>query len=74
MNIFRINTTAWEEEDFFVVTNLKEQDIVEVVNPIVMAERDGYEEYDVDIIMKALRRRYPDAKINHYTDLKTITI
>ena len=46
MNIFKIQTTAYEEEDFFLHTELDEQDIVEVINPIVMAERDGYEVYD----------------------------
>ena len=66
MNIFRINTTAFEEEDFFLLTNLSEQDIVEVITPLVNQERDGYEEYDNDLLVNALVERYPNAKIKHY--------
>ncbi len=43
MNIFRISTTAYEEEDFYLHTEIDEVDIVEVVTPIVNAERDGCE-------------------------------
>lgn len=74
MNIFRINTTAHKEEDFFLMTNLKQEDIVEVINPLVMAERDGYEEYDNDILLKALKNRFPKAKIEMFTEFDTITI
>ena len=45
MRVIRINTSAWSEEDFYLVTTLDDQDIVEVINPLVNAERDGYEEY-----------------------------
>lgn len=63
MKLYKVNTTAYEEEDFFLLTDLKEQDITEVVNPIVMAERDGYEEYDNATIISALQKRYPKNKI-----------
>lgn len=43
MNLFSVNTTAFDEENFILITTLTEQDIVEVINPIVNAERDGYE-------------------------------
>ena len=39
--LFKISTTAYEEEDFYVVTDLHETDLTEVINPLVMAERDG---------------------------------
>jgi hypothetical protein len=66
MNIFIISTTAFEEEDFFLLTDLSEQDIVEVITPLVNQERDGYEEYDNDLLVNALVERYPNAKIEHY--------
>ena len=44
MRVIRINTTAWVEEDFYLVTTLDDQDIVEVIQPIVNAERDGEED------------------------------
>lgn len=63
MTIYRINTTAFEEEDFFLLTNLTEQQITMVVNPIVMAERDGYEEYDNETIVNALQQTYPNNQV-----------
>lgn len=63
MKLYRVNTTAYEEEDFFLLTDLTEQDITEVVNPIVMAERDEDEEYDNESILKALKKRYPNNNI-----------
>jgi hypothetical protein len=73
MKIFRINTTAYEEEDFFLLTDLIEDDITEVVNPIVMAERDGYEEYDNETIISALRKRYPHNKIEMIDEIEQLT-
>ena len=76
MNIYRINTTAFSEEDFFLLTTLTMQDIVEVINPIVMCERDGESDdaYDNDSLVTALHRRYPDAIVEHYNEIETITI
>lgn len=76
MTLFKINTTAFEDEEFMLVTNLTEQDIMEVINPIVMAERDGYEEYNNDMLVEALITRYPKAIIHMYTDssINLITI
>ena len=70
MRIFKVNTTAYEEEDFFLLTDLKEQEITEVINPIVMAERDGYEEYDNETIIIALRKRFPKKNITMFTEFE----
>lgn len=72
MNIYRINTTAFSEEDFFLLTTLTMQDIVEVINPIVMCERD--DAYDNDSLVTALHRRYPNETIIHHNEIETITI
>ena len=74
MNIYKINTTAYDEEDFFLMTDLKDDEIVEVINPIVMAERDGYEDYDNDMLVQALKKRYPKAKVFMYNNFETIII
>jgi hypothetical protein len=63
MKLYRVNTTAYEEEDLFLLTDLSEQEITEVVHPIVMAERDGEEEYDNESILIALKKRYPNQTI-----------
>jgi hypothetical protein len=73
MKIFKINTTAYEEEDFFLLTDLTEQDITEVINPIVIAERDEEEEYDNETIINALRKRYPHNKITMFTEFEQLT-
>jgi hypothetical protein len=74
MKIFRVNTTAYKEEDFYLQTDLEEQDIVEVIMPIVNAERDGYEVYDNETLLDALQKRYPRKKIELYTEFDLITI
>ena len=73
MNIFKIQTTSYEQEDFFLHTELDEQDIVEVINPIVMAERDGYEVYDNESLINALEKRFPRKKIELHVEFPTIT-
>jgi len=73
MRLFKVNTTAYEEEDFFLLTDLTEQDITEVINPIVMAERDGYEEYDNDMLIQALEKRYPRNKITMIVEFEQLT-
>lgn len=73
MKIFKVNTTAYEEEDFFLLTDLSEEDITEVINPIVMAERDGHEEYDNDMLIQALEKRYPRNKITMIVEFEQLT-
>lgn len=74
MNIFKINTTAFEEEDFYLLTDLSEQDIIEVITPLVNQERDGYEEYDNESLVYALEKRFPNAHITFIQDIETISI
>lgn len=59
MKLFEINTTAYEEENLLIITDLTDDDITEVVSPLVNAERDGYEEYDNEILYNALVKKYP---------------
>jgi len=68
MRVIKINTTAFEEEDFYLLTTLTDQDIVEVINPIVNAERDGYEEYNNDVLVEALKKRYPTDYVEMYVE------
>jgi hypothetical protein len=73
MNIFRVNTTAYEEEDFFLMTDLTEQQIAEVLTPIVELERNEIKEYDNNDLVENLELAYPSAFIKEY-EFKTITI
>lgn len=68
MRVVKISTTAYEEEDFFLLTNLTDDEIAEVVQPIVNAERDGYEEYDNESVWRALTNRFPNNRIDMMTE------
>lgn len=72
MNVFKINTTAWSEEDFYLVTTLDEKDVVSVIKPIVMAERNGGDEYDNLTLFRALTWEFPSSKINMYQEIPEI--
>jgi hypothetical protein len=74
MNLFSVNTTAWTEEDFILVTTLTMEDIVEVINPLVNAERDGYEPYTNHDLLNALKKRYPNSIIYFYDNPNKIVI
>jgi hypothetical protein len=74
MNLFKIKTTAWDFEDILLVTTLTQEDIVEVIMPLVNAERDGYEEYTNESLVDALKKRYPSDTIDLYYEPNTITI
>ena len=68
MKIYQINTTAFKEEDLILLTDLTEDQITEVVNPLVMAERDGYEEYNNETLVEALEKRYPNNTIKMFAE------
>jgi hypothetical protein len=74
MNKFEINTTAWSEENFMLETDLTEQQIIDVILPIVVAERNGGEEYDNEMLYNELVSTYPNAYIGHGVPIKLITI
>jgi hypothetical protein len=77
MNIYKINTTAYESEDFHLMTTLTEQQIRKVIKPIVQAERDNDIDdnfYDNDTLVEALKEAYPNETVEMYQDFDTITI
>ncbi len=77
MNIFRIETTSWDEESFYLQTNLSEDKIIKVITPIVQAERDNDVEenwYDNETLVEALKEAYPKATVEYFMEFETITI
>jgi hypothetical protein len=58
MRVVRINTTAYQEEDFYLLTTLDDSQIAEVVKPIVNE--------DNETIWKALTERFPLEHIDMY--------
>lgn len=59
-NSFEINTTAWNEENFVIATDLTESQIVEVITPLVMRERAYGEEYSNADLVDELEYVYQD--------------
>jgi hypothetical protein len=74
MKTFEINTTAFDEENFILTTDLNEKEIVDVIAPIVMSERYGNGYYNNDELLVALKEAYPTRVIIMYQELNTITI
>ena len=73
MRVFKISTTAWEEEDFTILTDISLLDILNVLKPIVEAERNDGDEYDNNYLVSALRNNYPTNKVDFIT-IDNITI
>lgn len=74
MRVVRINTTAYEEEDFFLMTDLTDEQIEEVITPIVELERNDEVYYTNEELVDALIDKYPSNMIVKYADFETITI
>ena len=74
MRVVRINTTAYEEEDFFLMTDLTDEQIEEVITPIVELERNDAVYYTNEELVDALIDKYPSNMIVKYADFETITI
>lgn len=72
MRLININTTAFEEEDFLLLTDLNDDELYEVIMPMVNAERDGEEEYDNDMIYDALKKRYPVNLVVKFDEVEEI--
>jgi hypothetical protein len=72
MRLININTTAYEEEDFLLLTDLNDDELYEVIMPMVNAERDGEDEYDNEMIYDALKKRYPINLVVKFNEVEQI--
>ena len=74
LRLVNINTTAYSEENFSLITNLTDEQIREVLEPIVEMERENEEEYDNDGLLGALLMVYPDNYIEMIIDADMLII
>jgi len=72
MDVFKINTSAWEEEDFYLMTSLSEEQVKKVIQPMVDYERDNDILYDNEDYVSALQSKHPKATVVMYQDFQTI--
>ena len=67
IRLVNINTTSCDEEDFLLVTDLTDNEIKDIVTPIVESEREGEEYYDNEGLFWALKTHYPTNLVIQYT-------
>lgn len=70
MRVVRVNTTAFKEEDFFLLTTLSDEQITDVIQDV----KKRYEEYYDDDLYKALIQRFPNDKINMFYEFDTLNL
>ena len=72
IRVVEINTTAFEEENFILVTDLTDEQIEEVIRPIVEKERNETDEeefyYDNEQLFWAVKETYPNNIVLYYSD------
>lgn len=66
IRLVEINTTAFEEENILLITDLTDEQIEEVITPIVLKERNDDKAYDNDTLCEALREAYPTNVVLDY--------
>jgi hypothetical protein len=74
MRVIRKNTTAYSEEDFFLLTTLTDEQISEALEGIIFKERFSGKEYDNEDLFRVLTFAYPDEKIIMYNDIETLEL
>ena len=80
IRLVRIKTTFWDEEHFLLVTDLTDDEIQDIITPIIEAERENPEDefysYDNEGLFRALKKNYPRSFIMQYTfdNIHTLTI
>jgi len=53
-----VNTTAYLEENMTIVTDLSNEQIIEVITPIVHAERNDEKNYTNEDLLEALNTKF----------------
>lgn len=70
MRAFEIKTTAWDEENFMIATDLTERQIMDVLVPFIERKRDLNEDYTNEDLVDELEYVYRDNTIIELTPKK----
>ena len=73
MQVVKLNTTAWAEVDFFLMTSLDEEQVKKISQPMVDYERANDIMYDNDDYIFELQNAYPKATVEMYQDFDVIS-
>jgi hypothetical protein len=83
MRLIKISASSWEEEDFLLYTDLTDDQIMTVIEPIVEVEREyilsdmdyhlnyTFDSYDNEILVVNLNNVYPN-NFAKYFDMDTL--
>jgi hypothetical protein len=79
LNLYQLKTTSWNEEDCILLTSLTEKEITDIIEPLILAEREdesGDILYTNQDYAYLLQKHYPQAVVVQYAidgiDLITI--
>lgn len=72
MQIYRINTSGWEEEDFFLLTTLTADQVKSVIAPMVHSERVNDFLYDNEEYLDELKKQFPNEQISMHYEFQTL--
>lgn len=73
MKIYKIKTSAWVEEDFYLMTTLDEEQIKKIIQPMVAYERENDIMYNNEDYVFELQNAYSKATIKMYDDFDVIS-
>lgn len=74
MRVVRVSTTAFEEEDFFLLTTLNNEQISEALDIFLFNQRFGKNEYDNEDLFRLLTDRFPNDKIDMFHEFDTLNL
>ena len=74
MRVIRVNTTAYSEEDFFLLTTLTDEQISNELDSFLFNQRFGKNDYDNEELFRALTLAYPNEKVIMYNDIETLEL
>lgn len=74
MRVIRISTTAYKEEDFYIATTIEENDIVNILQPIIDLERNGGDTYYNETLVHALQNAFPLEYVKYHIEFDKVTL
>lgn len=75
LRIVSVNTTAYSEENFILLTTLSDEQIEKAICPIIEKEREDSENwYDNDMLIQAIEDAYPNEICHMYDRFETLSV
>ena len=72
LNVFEIATSGWKEENFRLLTNLTEEQVRGVIQPMVDKEREDEIVLENDEYIQALQDKYRTKIVVLYVDFELL--